>query len=33
MYPYFTEYQERTERQIPVVILEPIEEQPAGSAS
>ena len=33
MYPYFTEYQERTERQIPVVIHEPIEEQPASSAS
>jgi deazaflavin-dependent oxidoreductase (nitroreductase family) len=27
MYPYFTEYQERTKRQIPVVILEPIAEQ------
>lgn len=31
MYPYFTEYQERTERQIPVVILEPIEAQQASS--
>ncbi len=27
MYPYFTEYQERTKRQIPVIILEPMEEQ------
>lgn len=25
MYPYFTEYQERTQREIPVVILEPFE--------
>lgn len=25
MYPYFTEYQERTQREIPVVILEPVE--------
>ncbi len=25
MYPYFTEYQERTTRQIPVIILQPIE--------
>jgi deazaflavin-dependent oxidoreductase (nitroreductase family) len=33
MYPYFTEYQERTERQIPVVILEPIADQPVSSAS
>lgn len=28
MYPYFTEYQERTERQIPVIILEPTEPGP-----
>ena len=25
MYPYFTEYQARTQREIPVVILEPVE--------
>jgi len=25
MYPYFTEYQERTSRQIPVVVLTPVE--------
>lgn len=25
MYPYFTEYQERTQRQIPIVILSPVE--------
>ena len=25
MYPYFTEYQERTQREIPVIILEPVE--------
>jgi F420H(2)-dependent quinone reductase len=25
MYPYFTEYKERTQREIPIVILEPVE--------
>lgn len=25
MYPYFTEYQERTQRQIPIILLNPIE--------
>ena len=25
MYPYFTEYQARTQRQIPVVVLQPVE--------
>jgi hypothetical protein len=30
MYPYFTEYQQRTTRTIPVVVLTPVQEAAAG---
>lgn len=31
MYPYFLEYQTRTTREIPVIILKPIKEQPSAA--